>query len=231
MNRHAITWILTILMVAPPVWSREESPLYAAEETTVTLFGLADYSFSEISLGAPPLLDAPAEMTIPEGAEIDVLETGTSEEGQEYVRIVINGSLAAWVSADEMNEVETLEETLVAGGSGSFIVPTKGRITSRPGMRRHPILKRRKFHAGTDIAAPRGTPVNAAASGKVLRSGWAGSYGILIELLHSGGVKTRYAHLSKTHVKNNQRVNQGQLIGRVGSTGRSTGNHLHFERR
>jgi murein DD-endopeptidase MepM/ murein hydrolase activator NlpD len=116
-------------------------------------------------------------------------------------------------------------------GPEEFIIPIKGaRRTSPPGMRLHPILKRWKMHNGWDFAAPAGTPVMAAASGKVTQAGWVGAYGKAIYIDH-GKIETRYAHLSAILVKKAQLVKQAQVIGKVGSTGRSTGNHLHYERR
>ncbi len=99
----------------------------------------------------------------------------------------------------------------------------RGRLTSPFGLRRM------NCHNGIDIAAPRGTPVRAADSGKVVFSGIQNGYGKVVIIRHSKGVLTLYAHLQRIHVKENQRVRRGQRIARVGSTGRSTGPHLHFE--
>ena len=105
-----------------------------------------------------------------------------------------------------------------------------GRISSRFGNRYHPILKRRRFHEGLDIAKPYGTPVFPARSGKVVEAGWTEGYGMLIVIRHADGATTRYGHLSKIYVKPGDVVQRGRtLIGRVGSTGLSTGPHLHFE--
>ncbi len=103
------------------------------------------------------------------------------------------------------------------------------RVTSGYGMRTHPISGKRKMHTGIDYAAPTGTPVWAVGSGTVAFTGWKGGYGKTIEIKHSGAVKTRYGHLSKIFVKRGQSVRQHQTIGAVGSTGYSTGPHLHFE--
>lgn len=105
------------------------------------------------------------------------------------------------------------------------------RITSRFGMRRHPILGYSKMHAGIDFGAAYGTPVKAAGSGKVEVARRVGAYGKYIRIKHSNGYKTAYAHLSRyaKSVKAGRKVRQGQIIGYVGSTGRSTGPHLHYE--
>ncbi|MDE2038744.1 MAG: M23 family metallopeptidase [Elusimicrobia bacterium] len=114
----------------------------------------------------------------------------------------------------------------------SFHFPLRGaiRITSGFGMRYHPLLHRRRFHDGFDIAKPYGTPVFPARSGRVIQTGWVEGYGMLIVIRHSDGWTTRYGHLSKIFVHPGQLVERGRtMIGRVGSTGLSTGPHLHFE--
>ncbi len=103
------------------------------------------------------------------------------------------------------------------------------RISSSFGMRRHPILGYSKMHTGVDFAAPTGTPIYAAGDGVVKRAGRNGGYGNYIQIRHNGEFSTAYAHLSRILVQPGQRVQQGDVIGRVGSTGRSTGPHLHYE--
>jgi len=104
--------------------------------------------------------------------------------------------------------------------------------TSNFGWRLHPLLGSWIMHSGRDLAAPEGTPVVAVLAGTVVSSGPAGGYGLAIEIEH-GGVnrRTLYGHLSELYVKEGMRVSQGEVIGRVGSTGLSTGPHLHFEMR
>ena len=116
-------------------------------------------------------------------------------------------------------------------GTGKMIWPlaTKGRISSPFGNRMHPILKENRFHSGMDIAAPSGTEVRAADRGKVLISGWNGGYGYYIAIDHGNGLSTAYAHNSRLLVKEGDLVAQGQAIAKSGSTGLSTGPHLHFE--
>lgn len=111
--------------------------------------------------------------------------------------------------------------------------PVRGaRISSHFSKRRfHPVLKRWKAHLGIDYAARSGTPIRAAGSGKVSYADWMGSYGKLIKISHDDGYETRYAHLKSIKVSRGKRVKKGDVIGYVGSTGRSTGPHLHFELR
>ena len=107
--------------------------------------------------------------------------------------------------------------------TGTFLMPTRGRISSRYGMRNG------SMHRGLDIASRSGTDVKAADGGKVVFTGYKGAYGNLVEIDHENGYKTRYAHNSKILVKTGERVYKGQTIAKMGSTGRSTGSHLHFE--
>ncbi|MEO0589298.1 MAG: M23 family metallopeptidase [Pseudomonadota bacterium] len=104
-----------------------------------------------------------------------------------------------------------------------------GRLTSAYGMRVHPVLGRRKRHKGIDLAAPKGTPVYATADGAITRADRSRTYGLVIYIDHGAELETRYAHLSKLLVADGQAVRKGDLIGYVGSTGRSTGPHLHYE--
>lgn len=115
------------------------------------------------------------------------------------------------------------------GSAGMFRLPMPGLLTSQYGYRRHPMGGGEKFHHGIDIANKSGNSVVAAASGTVSRVGYNGSYGRYIIVTHGGGYETLYAHLSRQLVRAGQEVDQGQLIGREGDTGRSTGPHLHFE--
>lgn len=114
-------------------------------------------------------------------------------------------------------------------GHGAMMPPASGRFSSRFGVRVDPIDHTRKGHAGLDIAARTGTPVVAALGGTVERAGPAGTYGNLVVVRHPDGSETRYAHLSAISVKVGDQVAIGAPLGAVGTTGRSTGPHLHFE--
>lgn len=121
-------------------------------------------------------------------------------------------------------------DTLAIPAPGAALVrPAAGRFSSRFGVRVDPIDHTRKGHAGLDIAAPQGAPVVAAAAGRVERAGPAGTYGNLVVVRHPDGSETRYAHLSAIGVRVGDEVAAGAPLGQVGSTGRSTGPHLHFE--
>ncbi|MFA0888582.1 MAG: murein hydrolase activator EnvC [Synergistales bacterium] len=112
---------------------------------------------------------------------------------------------------------------------GALPWPTSGTVNSEFGMRQHPQFNTRIKHTGIDIAAPIGTPVISVAAGEVLFAGWLRGYGQVIIIDHGGNLTTVYAHLSRMDVRENQSVSAGQAIGGVGSTGISTGSHLHFE--
>ena len=118
-----------------------------------------------------------------------------------------------------------------AGGSMNWPCPGNYRVTSRYGMRKHPILRKYKMHTGIDIGADRGDSIVAANSGTVIITQYdsSGGYGNMVVIDHGGGITTLYGHASKLLVRVGQQVKAGQVIAKVGSTGLSTGNHLHFE--
>ncbi|MEM9732663.1 MAG: M23 family metallopeptidase [Pseudomonadota bacterium] len=150
----------------------------------------------------------------------------------------VGGPLIPLKGADRFSEtvqaldeqLETLNRVRLAATHLPHGSPVKGKkISSRFGMRKDPFTGRSAMHGGIDFRARTGTPVLATASGVVSRAYRAGGYGKLIEIDHGGGITTRYAHLHRMHVKKGQRIDRGQKIGTVGSTGRSTGPHLHYE--
>jgi murein DD-endopeptidase MepM/ murein hydrolase activator NlpD len=113
--------------------------------------------------------------------------------------------------------------------SGTFSRPVNGPVTSGFGYRLHPILHTYRMHTGIDFGAPVGAPIFAAAAGEIFTAGWCRGYGRCIIILHGDGISTLYGHCSAVLVQSGQIVRRGQLIGLVGSTGLSTGPHLHFE--
>ena len=136
---------------------------------------------------------------------------------------------ASWKSLDSGTGVVTAPTPRL-----SVSVPSRSPLaamvlTSGYGMRTHPVLGGRRNHKGLDLAAPSGTPVYAPADGLVARADWFSSYGNYIQIEHGGELQTRYGHLSGFAVHAGDRVHKGDLIGYVGTTGRSTGPHLHYE--
>ena len=117
----------------------------------------------------------------------------------------------------------------IVRGTGRFIFPANAAISSGFGNRVHPILGYSRFHAGVDFSASYGSTIRAADSGRVIFSGWYGGYGQAVVIDHGNGLSTLYAHASRLFVREGQTVEQGQPVATVGSTGLSTGPHLHFE--
>ena len=113
--------------------------------------------------------------------------------------------------------------------SASLLQPIAGRITSHFGIRRSPFRRGRQLHEGMDIDCTTGAPIRAAGAGMVLAVGRHSSYGLVVDIAHGGNIKTRYAHLSSALVRAGAPIARGAVLGRCGSSGRSTGAHLHFE--
>jgi murein DD-endopeptidase MepM/ murein hydrolase activator NlpD len=157
--------------------------------------------------------------------------TGENETGQLlYAGLDRAGGrglqLMQWTSG---GGAQWFEATGVGRQSGGMQQPVPGPVTSNYGLRMHPILGYARMHRGLDFRAAYGTPILAVTDGTVSRAGWAGGYGRQVQLRHSGGLVTSYSHMSRVAVAPGGRVRQGQVIGYVGSTGLSTGPHLHFE--
>jgi murein DD-endopeptidase MepM/ murein hydrolase activator NlpD len=128
---------------------------------------------------------------------------------------------------DAWKELDQVEHGNVAIPSS---MPVAGSIsTSGYGVRSDPFQRRVAMHQGVDLAGPYGTEIRATADGIVGRSKWVNGYGNLVELEHGNGIQTRYGHLSRSLVSPGQHVKRGDVIALMGSTGRSTGNHLHYE--
>lgn len=159
---------------------------------------------------------------------------------REILLAIVRERSAAERAVRELEEDSVALEGLIqrlqlAGGMGvgrgltAFIWPLRGPLTSRFGFRIHPLFGRRQFHTGVDIAAPRGAPVRAAFDGTVLFAGWYGGYGKLVIIDHGQGLSTLYGHLDEILATPGQRVARTQVVGLVGSTGYTTGPHLHYE--
>jgi murein DD-endopeptidase MepM/ murein hydrolase activator NlpD len=167
-----------------------------------------------------PLRAAPASRTAP--------------GGDEQFRSLFNGWKAMDSSADFAATAIGTAATAPKFRPASVAVPSRmpvegAALTSGFGMRTHPVLGGRRGHKGVDLAMPTGTPVYATADGMVSKAEWFSSYGLYISLEHGAQIQTRFGHLSRLAVATGQSVKKGDLIGYVGSTGRSTGPHLHYE--
>lgn len=158
-------------------------------------------------------------------------ETGEVEVGDlVYAGLERGGKpkaqLLKWESGGRTN---WFEASGVGQSSGELARPTNGRITSNYGMRRHPILRYKRMHSGLDFGGGYGAPIYAVTDGTVIYSGRKGGFGNYVKLQHGGGLASGYAHMSRIAVSNGRRVRKGQIIGYIGSTGLSTGPHLHYE--
>lgn len=128
-----------------------------------------------------------------------------------------------------MMKANRTTDKVVTHGSGRLCMPLNAPVTSPFGWRRHPIFGVRKFHTGVDLAGPNHSPIKAADSGNVLYAGYYGGYGKVVIVGHGEGLATLYAHMSKTNVGAGDNVKKGDVVGYEGTTGFSTGPHLHFE--
>lgn len=159
--------------------------------------------------------------------------TGEIETGQLLYAGLVRSSgrslqLMQWANGD--GQSQWFEASGIGRQSGGGMTqPVPGAISSSYGLRMHPILGYARMHRGLDFRGGHGTPIVAVADGVVSRAGWAGGYGNQVRLNHAGGLATSYSHMSRMAVSAGTRVRQGQVIGYIGSTGLSTGPHLHFE--
>ena len=159
---------------------------------------------------------------------VDVITTDKQDESTVKVaKATVNSNIEEKIEEldEEIAEMQEIESHTVQGVYLE-VKPISGIITSRFGNRES---IRSYAHTGLDIAAPAGTPIKAAAGGTVTFSGYSGGYGYVVKLDNGNGVETYYAHCSSLYVSTGEKVEAGEVIAAVGSTGNSTGNHLHFE--
>jgi len=184
------------------------------------LFKLGLGALAALAMTNPALANETAATTqISSAASTQGAATGDREFAELF---------ASWKSMDTPGAI-TAEAPIAAVSVPSRMPLESAMLTSDYGMRTHPVLGGRRNHKGVDLAQPTGTPVYATADGVVSMAERFSSYGNYIQIEHGGEIQTRYAHLSGYAVAAGQQVTKGQLIGFVGSTGRSTGPHLHYE--
>lgn len=177
---------------------------------------------------------ASADISAPLRAAQSASQSVTGGEDEQFRNL-----FSSWQDFEKNGLAAVKATSVVSGGLTAVAVrgvsiPSRNPLardvlTSGFGMREHPVLGGRRQHKGVDLAAPIGTPVFAPADGTVSRASWFSSYGLYISLEHGGDMQTRFGHLSRLNVAEGQTVHKGDLIGYVGSTGRSTGPHLHYE--
>jgi len=161
-------------------------------------------------------------VTVNDELSIKINEVATQAEVLSAQKSQVEQEIVVEEERQRQIEIERKKAT-------TFIRPASGRISSGFGNRIHPVTRRKSFHSGIDIANSRGTSILASRNGKVTFAGYQGTYGNYIIVNHGNGIETAYAHLSSMNVRVGQNVTQGDVIGKMGTTGRSTGNHLHFE--
>jgi murein DD-endopeptidase MepM/ murein hydrolase activator NlpD len=169
-------------------------------------------------------------------AEHEAILAELERDERRYAEAVDDLEAESAAIEDRLANLARRQRTGASGGtparsSGSFQWPVNGSVTSGFGYRTHPVLGTQRLHAGVDFGAASGTPIVAAASGTVVSAGWQGGYGNAVIIDHGGGEATLYGHQSRLAVSTGARVSRGEVIGYVGSTGMSTGPHLHFELR
>ncbi|KUR73129.1 hypothetical protein AQZ52_03275 [Novosphingobium fuchskuhlense] len=157
-----------------------------------------------------------------EGEAGDLLYAGVVREGRPRAQLLRWGTDRGFASLADITGAGQSE-------TGIFGAPVAGHMTSGYGMRRHPILGYVRMHSGVDFAASWGSPIYAVTDGHVQYAGWHGGHGNYVRLEHGGGIATGYGHMSRIAVSPGAMVRRGQIIGYVGSTGLSTGAHLHYE--
>jgi murein DD-endopeptidase MepM/ murein hydrolase activator NlpD len=157
------------------------------------------------------------------GPGASLLYAGLNRAGEPALQLV------KWSANGRSEWVDAANAERPAQAQSGMVMPVAGSITSYFGYRYHPILHFTRFHAGLDIGASWGTPIVAAADGEIAAAGWAGGYGREVRIVHGGGLMTLYGHMSEIVAQPGTFVHAGQLIGYVGSSGLSTGPHLHFE--
>ncbi len=191
------------------------------EAVTVSISPL-EKMFENVGLSTDKLLEDVKAGYSGTGGPLTPLAVSTKGEPADVTSLKANELLSA---LDKVNMMRIAAERM------PFVLPVKTsyRMTSGYGWRRHPTSGSGRMHDGMDLAASSGTPLFATADGVVTFAGWAGGYGRVIKIQHALGFETRYAHLSKFRVKKGQRVSRGDRIGDMGSSGRSTGPHVHYE--
>ena len=172
--------------------------------------------------------DAIAEALQSAGLDVDV-DYGNRDTGGPLIAVEASALFETRVK-DLDHALSKLDAIKAAARRMPIFNPVPGRpVTSGFGVRKDPIVGTPALHSGMDFRAATGTPVRAAGAGTVVKAGWNGGYGRMVEIDHGNGYTTRYAHLSRVLVKEGAKVETGVRIGKTGSSGRSTGPHLHFE--
>lgn len=218
--------------------AREEARLIADEKKAMELRNDAIFTKLEeaLTISVEPLENMFRDAGLSPEDLVGAVREGYSGQGGPLTPISFSTSGAA-PSADEMRanailgSLDRMNMYRIAAFKVPLANPLKNgfRLTSDFGTRNDPTRGGNRMHEGLDMASGYGTPIYATADGVVIAAGWAGAYGKLVKIRHEFGVETRYAHMSEVRVTVGQRVSRGDQIGDMGSTGRSTGTHVHYE--
>jgi len=217
-----------------------EKNITSLDDTIEHLGEVMDVDPQSLAFGTGPIADLDVSFTdefdgmanLPEANTMidEWLEGNGSLTVNKFNRKVSQLNVDTHVLTKQLEEIFTQKKDRINYVTAApNMLPVQGWVTSSFGMRKHPIGRQFKMHSGIDIASSRGTLIKAPAAGKVIYSGRRGGYGKVLIIQHGYGISTMYAHLNKIYVKKGTKIKRGEKIGEVGSTGYSTGPHLHYE--
>ncbi len=219
---EAATEIERLNFEAELMAQRQERVFRQIEDAVAMSMEPLDDMFRSAGLSTDQIISSVRSTYSGQGGPLMPITMSTSGEDPDPMSYRANEVLA---TLDMMN----MHRIAAEGLPFSFPVNGSYRATSGFGYRRDPINGGRRLHAGTDFAGSRGTPIVAGGAGTVIFAGRQSGYGLMVEIQHSHGYTTRYAHLNRIRVSEGERVSRGERIGDMGNTGRSTGTHLHYE--
>lgn len=223
-------------------WSARKSASYdepSAADRADLMFVAINRSLRDIEADQLSRIDKLADNAFERAEAIgEALQAAGVKTGADFDRVDVGGPLVPVDSSTMFDsKVKELDVAMSKLDQAKKIAsripisnPGKGwAVSSTFGVRKDPFLGTAALHSGMDFRAPTGAPIRATAKGVVIRAGWAGGYGRLVEIEHANGLSTRFGHMSRILVKEGDTVNVGDIVGEVGSSGRSTGPHLHYE--
>jgi murein DD-endopeptidase MepM/ murein hydrolase activator NlpD len=194
-----------------------------------TLFAAALFSVAPAYANSSASADITAPLRTAQEAKPSALGTGDAQFRQLFSDWRSLDKVSAPLAAAAATAVPAIATRRSAVSIPSRMPVEGTRLSSSYGLRTHPVLGGTRKHNGVDLASPTGTPIYATADGLVSKAEWFSSYGNYVQLEHGAQIETRYGHMSRIAVSAGQQVKKGDVIGFVGSTGRSTGPHLHYE--
>lgn len=224
-------WLLVALVMAAMIAAVPAPALATADDAVPVAASGAQVTavVSGARDGAGQVDAAPPAISIDRPVGAVMIGTDGTSLGEKRYAARSDAGRNVVVSFSRFRQVGRSAVAVGVGGAPAGLPVAGARLTSGYGMRHHPILGGQRMHSGLDLALPYGSPIRATADGTVISAGWAGGYGLAVKLDHGGAVETLYGHMSRLAVRAGQSVRKGQVIGFVGSTGRSTGPHVHYE--